>query len=75
MIAPVRAPHRRPRESANSLATARRAVAAALLGRNTPQPDPSSPLSNWRAWAFVVWVLAITAACFVLNAWSVVRPY
>jgi hypothetical protein len=65
MIAPVR----EPRDSTSGLATARRAVAAALLGRTRRQPSSPPRVSNRLAWGFVAWITAVAVAYFALPGW------
>ncbi len=45
---------------------ARRAVAAALLG-NPADELSAPPVSAWRAWLFVAWLLAVTIGYLLLT--------
>jgi len=69
MIAPVREPLARSSAPPNSLALARRAVAAVLL-KGTARPARGVPrVSNLLAWAFVVWAVAVAIAYLAFGGW------
>jgi hypothetical protein len=73
MIAPVREPPSRASSSANSLASARRAVAAVLFRRTACQTSPASRVSSLVAWTFVGFSIAIAASYFAFGAWWTIR--
>jgi hypothetical protein len=73
MIAPVREPPSAPSPSANSLASARRAVAAVLFRRTACQSSSAPRVSTFVAWTFVGWSIVITASYFAFSAWWTIR--
>jgi hypothetical protein len=62
-IHPVDTDCRQPK----SLAAARRAVATALFGRQAAPEESSAPVSNRKAWLFVLAAAAIATAYFALG--------
>jgi hypothetical protein len=75
MIAPLRDPRSPCDPPANSLAVARRAVAAMLFQRARSQISRPARVSAWNSWAMVVWIVLVAASYFVLVGWWAVERY
>jgi hypothetical protein len=75
MIAPLKNPQPPCKRPANSLALARRAVAAMLFQRSGGPNPRATSVSVWGSWAIVIWTLLMAASYFVLAGWWTVDRY
>lgn len=75
MIAPLRDSGSPCDPPANSLAVARRAVAAMLFQRSRSEMPRAARVSVWGSWALVAWIVLVAASYFVLVGWWAVERY
>ena len=62
MIAPLRPPRTKTTRGVRQLHKAHDFVAATLLGNDRTGGEQGPPVSRFKAWAFALWTVAITAA-------------
>ena len=64
MIAPLDQMDPKTAELRRRLRKARRLIAARFLRHDADPTDEAPPISAWQAWAFVAWILIVTAVYF-----------
>ena len=66
MIAPLDQMDPKTFELRRSLDQARRLISATFFRHDADPTDHAPPVSAWRAWAFVAWVILVTALYFAM---------
>jgi nucleotidyltransferase/DNA polymerase involved in DNA repair len=64
MIAPIDRSVSETGHKTQTLHSARRAAASALLDAESRPDQPAKPIARWQAWLFVAWTVIITATYF-----------